>query len=642
MVRLTIKLVKLLSYSAFFGVGPFFMVARAQAPSYFPKPTADAFRQRADEALAQGDTTGFKKANRRALELARYHRDSLILAEVYWNYGAYHLTRQGYDSAYYFYHQSKVLYEAIPHPYYEAKMLYNMAYIKSKIKDYAGSEALAIEAVTRFQKLGKPQSLYQSFNLLGVIFEELHEYDKAIHYLQRAQQQLKESGPSQKWRDRAGIYNNLGIIYQKKNDQDRAIGYFKQALAWPRLKRTDPQLYARLTDNLAFSRFLRGDSLHVYQDMKKALRLRDSLGHIPGQIISHLHLAHYWMAQHDTLAALPHAQLGLQLAHGIQLNRDLLNAYQLLGRLLPKQARYYFEQYAELEQRIQLEERKVKNNFARIQYETGTYIAQNKALTTQNILLWAGVAFLLLVSIFIYFLIKQRQKNKILFYEHQQSKAQEKIYGLQLQKREEWENGRKQERERLAEELHDGILSKLFGLRLQWGYLAAEEASPKQGQHEQNLKQLGRIEREIRSVAYDLKSEILQEPQICFYHLLQQLIQEKEKAYGIAIHLHTSAGLDWEQVATDIKINLYRILEESLKNAYHHARCSRVQISFRVNAPLLHLTITDNGRGFPNPIPNKGLGLQNLENRVKKMKGRFWISPMKSGAQLELEIPLKP
>ena len=332
----------------------------------------------------------------------------------------------------------------------------------------------------------------------------------------------------------------------------------------------------------------------------------------------------------------------MQLAQSIQLNRDLLNAYQLLGRLIPTEAQYYFDKYAELEKRIQLEERKVKNNFAHIQYETGTYIAQNKALTTQNIFLWMGVAFLLLASLFIYFLIKQRQKNKILFYEHQQSKAQEKIYRLQLQQRQEWENGRQQERERLAEELHDGILSKLFGLRLQWGYLAANEASPIQEQHEQNLKKLRRIEREIRSVAYDLKSEILQEPHVCYAQLLKNLVRDKEKAYGMAIELHLPPSLAEDLMTTELKINLYRILEESLKNAYQHAQCTRVAIKLSCTAHRLHLLLTDNGRGFPANLPHKGLGLQNIENRVKKLKGRFWITPTKRGAQLELEIPLKP
>ncbi len=634
MARLTsILLVVLCNYSGFARVEPSFQdsLSRFKQVNY-PIPTAKAFSNKAIKALKKRDSLKFKKANARALHLAQAWKDSLGIADAYWNYAAYHIKYQQYDSSYYYYNKSRKMYAALNHTYYEAKMLYNLAYTKSKIKDYAGAELLAINAVKKFKQLSKHKSLYKSFNLLGVIFEEIEQYDKAINYLHKAAKYLNKSNSKKKNRYQAGIYNNLGIIYQKKNQQQDAIAYFKKALTIKDIDKTDAKLYARLKDNLAFSKFLEGNNLLVEKELLSALDLRKKIKHLPGQIISHLHLGHYYIANKDTLTAITHAKQALNLAKNIQLNRDILNAYQLLGKLQPSKTQEYFELYINLQQKIKFQERKVKNNFARIQYETGTYIAKNKQLTVQNILLWAGVLVMLLFLLFIYFLGKQRQKHKKLFYENQQNKANEKIYQLEIQQRTEWEKGRKIERQRIAEDLHDSVLSKLFGLRLGWSYLKLEANAPILKQHHDNIRLLQHIEEDLRKIARNLQQKEVEEEN--FENLLYKLIKQFKKLYALPIAFQSSK-IPWHNLSPYVKVNIYLIIQEALQNALKHSQGSKVAISISLKNNQLRLSIADNGKGLQKTVSYKGMGFKNLESRTQKLLGTFSIYSSNKGTHLE-------
>ncbi|WP_268225157.1 hypothetical protein [Sinomicrobium oceani] len=93
-------------------------------------------------AYQLGDSSLFKKAGRETLFLAMQLKDTLGIGDAHWNYGAFYLDREVYDSAYYHYNHAQRLFEAAPHPYYSGKMLYNMAVIQGRLKDYTACEVL--------------------------------------------------------------------------------------------------------------------------------------------------------------------------------------------------------------------------------------------------------------------------------------------------------------------------------------------------------------------------------------------------------------------------------------------------------------------------------------------------------------------
>ena len=610
----------------------------AQQQQTYPQPTAAYFSEKAMRALKQKDSLKFRCYNTQAMHLAILAKDSLAIADVLWNNGAFYLNYKKYDSAYFQYQRSQHLYQKLQHHYYEAKMLYNMAYIKSKIRDYAGSEYLAYQAISKLEPLQKHKTLYHCFNLLGVIYEEMGQYTQALQCLQQAKKHLLASSLSPQYRYLAGLENNLGILYQKSNRLPKAIEYFQRALRHDRLIKKHLILYIKINDNLLYTQWLQNKDSAIQKPLEHMLFLRDSLNHQPGQITSHLHLAQYFLYHADTLQAKCHAKEALHLAQATKLNREVLRAYQLLSAIEPARASAYFKDYAAVQAQLAKQERKVKNNFARIQYETETFIAQNKKLTDQNGYLWSGIAASTVIVGLGYAINRQRQKNKKLYYENETHKAQEKIHRLQLAKMKDWNSAKNQERQRIAADLHDGILSKLFGLRLQWGYLSIP--NPKvHNLHQQHLSTLQEIEKEIKAVSYDLQSEILQEHKWSFPQLLQQLITTKEDTYRLSIVLTIHPPIEWTNISSTVKMNLYRILEEALKNAYQHAQCTGVRIQLSQQHEQLFLNFQDNGVGLQSN-EQQGLGLQNIKSRVQQLQGKLAIHSSEAGLHLHLQIPI--
>ena len=124
------------------------------------------------------DSTFFKFINKEAQITAISLKDNFLIANIDWNYGAYYFQYEILDSAYVHYKKAYEKFETLNRFYYSAKMLYNMAVIQKDIKDYTGSEILTFQAIQKFEGLDRPLNLYLCYNLLGVLFNEMKEYQK--------------------------------------------------------------------------------------------------------------------------------------------------------------------------------------------------------------------------------------------------------------------------------------------------------------------------------------------------------------------------------------------------------------------------------------------------------------------------------
>ena len=91
----------------------------------------------------------------------------------------------------------------------------------------------------------------------------------------------------------------------------------------------------------------------------------------------------------------------------------------------------------------------------------------------------------------------------------------------------------------------------------------------------------------------------------------------------------------------DLKLNIYRIIQEQLNNVYKHASASRVDIKMVADGGQAHLSIHDNGIGFEVGIKKNGVGIVNIINRVESFNGHvsFETNPG-IGCKLEIHIPM--
>jgi len=100
--------------------------------------------------------------------------------------------------------------------------------------------------------------------------------------------------------------------------------------------------------------------------------------------------------------------------------------------------------------------------------------------------------------------------------------------------------------------------------------------------------------------------------------------------------------IHWSEINDNIKINLYRILQEALQNIIKYAHASSVEIEFKLKGNTLNLLIKDNGKGFDIFEKRKGIGIKNMKSRVRKLNGTFEInSTFNKGTVIFVSCPIQ-
>lgn len=113
-------------------------------------------------------------------------------------------------------------------------------------------------------------------------------------------------------------------------------------------------------------------------------------------------------------------------------------------------------------------------------------------------------------------------------------------------------------------------------------------------------------------------------------------------AYKIAYSFIGDDSINWDALDNTVKIHLYRILQETMQNAYKHAQATKVVISYKKEDTNLVFNITDDGEGFDLYKSKKGIGLKNIEDRVQEIKGgKLLITSQKQkGTDITIIVPI--
>lgn len=176
------------------------------------------------------------------------------------------------------------------------------------------------------------------------------------------------------------------------------------------------------------------------------------------------------------------------------------------------------------------------------------------------------------------------------------------------------------ERKRIASEIHDALMSKLLSIQIK----AEQEFKAGQG-----IAAL--IEDSIsmaRRISHDLSPPLLE---LC---TLKELIQETIAPLHAKFEFTTKFDIRQQlELSVDFKIQLIRILQETLTNIIKHADASLIDLHLRQSKNHIILRIEDNGIGFDSKTDKKGLGLKNIETRVQYLNGNYRInSQIKKGS----------
>ena len=148
---------------------------------------------------------------------------------------------------------------------------------------------------------------------------------------------------------------------------------------------------------------------------------------------------------------------------------------------------------------------------------------------------------------------------------------------------------------------------------------------------------------EVREISYNLHP-----------HQLERL--GLKKALESAVKKAANASkINFDFVIDDIddlfsensKIYFFRIIQEAITNIIKHANATKASLYIERNSDYLMMTIADNGKGFniknysAENLPTAGLGLSNIAERVKLLKGKLKIrSNPEEGTVIQVNIPI--
>jgi PAS domain S-box-containing protein len=199
-----------------------------------------------------------------------------------------------------------------------------------------------------------------------------------------------------------------------------------------------------------------------------------------------------------------------------------------------------------------------------------------------------------------------------------------------------------EERERISQDLHDGVLQSLFavGLTLEASKsMMSPMARKRSGAAlDQAVTQLNRVMHEIRNVIAGLGSDLLQGKDLpaALKCMLESLTENQPTRVRLAVEDRAAKALSAEQ-----SLHLVRVIQEAVSNCIKHGRASEARVSLKMLKQGVRLSIRDNGRGFnQDTAKGTGHGLRNMAARAQKLGGRFTVlSKVKEGTSIVLDLP---
>jgi signal transduction histidine kinase len=195
-----------------------------------------------------------------------------------------------------------------------------------------------------------------------------------------------------------------------------------------------------------------------------------------------------------------------------------------------------------------------------------------------------------------------------------------------------------EDRERIAKELHDGVIQALFavGMGLQGTALMSgdeELASRIEGA----VAELDRVIRDLRNYIFGLRPGILADRELDT--AIRALVEEFQSKSGVVtiLELDETVASELSNVAGDI----VQLTREALSNVGRHSGAATCRVRLVRESAAAVLEVDDDGKGFDPATVRRGDGLTNLEHRAAEIGGVATIdSAATRGTTVRIELPL--
>jgi len=95
-----------------------------------------------------------------------------------------------------------------------------------------------------------------------------------------------------------------------------------------------------------------------------------------------------------------------------------------------------------------------------------------------------------------------------------------------------------------------------------------------------------------------------------------------------------------KRITDDLKLNIYRIIQEQINNIVKYAGAKKLSISIQAGKKTIDIEVSDDGKGFDTGKKRKGIGISNMINRIESFNGEIALeSSPGNGCKIQIAIP---
>jgi PAS domain S-box-containing protein len=192
------------------------------------------------------------------------------------------------------------------------------------------------------------------------------------------------------------------------------------------------------------------------------------------------------------------------------------------------------------------------------------------------------------------------------------------------------------ERNSIGQELHDNVNQILVGTKMLLGLTSKQQG----GTDNYISRSISLIDDAINEIRTITREHVTPQRKVDLKNIVQVLVD------NLSLHAAIQTSFVYNTkgyfIKDDLKVNVYRIIQESINNMLKHAEAKNLDLSITAAENELHVSIKDDGRGFdPLTTTSKGIGVSNIINRVDSFNGKIDINAQPGkGCHIQVVLPL--
>lgn len=235
----------------------------------------------------------------------------------------------------------------------------------------------------------------------------------------------------------------------------------------------------------------------------------------------------------------------------------------------------------------------------------------------------------------------KKKEKELAAAESDRKQLEERLMQEEIQKRKLLNHAtivaQEQERNDISKELHDNVNQILMSAKL---FMDVAQKNPEQSKEMLDKAveyQMLALE-EIRKLSKTLSTSLVK--MVGLQESVDDIVMNMKQLQRLDVRFSFNSRVE-DRLSNDQKLMLFRIIQEQTSNILKHAEASIVQILINENKGVVHLVISDNGKGFEVDQKAKGIGFINIYSRVDAYNGKInLISSPGNGCILELCFPV--